>query len=83
MKLKRYDIIPAILFIYLCVMVWLGYPDYVSGATSPALYFGGTAFTVLVIVLLRINLKKRAKYRKERLEDIRKRKEEIKTKNEE
>lgn len=72
MKIKRYDVVPAILFVYLCVMVWLGYPDYVAGATPAWFYFGGTAFTILVIVLLRINLKKRAEYRKRRLEDIKK-----------
>lgn len=69
-KIRRYDLVPAILFIYLAVMVWLGYPDYVAGATPAWLYFGGTAFTILVILLLRFNLKKRAQYRKERLEDI-------------
>ena len=70
MKIKRYDIVPAVLFVYLAVMVYLGYPDYVAGATSPWLYFGGTAFTIIVIILLRINLKKRAAYRKARQEDI-------------
>lgn len=70
MKIKRYDLVPAVLLIYLGVMVYLGYPDYLAGATSPWLYFGGTAFTILVIVLLRFNLKKRAQYRKERQEDI-------------
>lgn len=70
MKIKRYDLVPAVLLIYLGVMVYLGYPDYVAGVTSPWLYFGGTAFTILVIVLLRFNLKKRAQYRKERQEDI-------------
>lgn len=70
MKIKRYDLVPAVLLIYLGVMVYLGYPDYIAGATSPWLYFGGTAFTILVIVLLRFNLKKRAQYRKERQEDI-------------
>lgn len=70
MKIKKYDIVPAILFVYLAVMVYLGYPDYVAGATSPWLYFGGTAFTILVIVLLRLNMKKRAQYRKARMDDI-------------
>lgn len=76
-KLKRYDVVPAVLFVYLCVMVWLGYPDYVAGATSPALYFGGTAFTLAVIILLRYNLKQRTRYREARKKDI----EEAKTKN--
>lgn len=72
MKFKRYDMVPAILFIYLGVMVYLGYPDYVAGATPAWLYFGGTAFTIGVIILLRINLKKRAQYRKERQQDLEK-----------
>ena len=70
MKLKKYNVIPAVLLVYLAVMVWLGYPDYVAGATSPALYFGGTAFTLLVIVLLRFNLKKREQYRRQRMNDM-------------
>ena len=70
MKFKRYDLVPTILLIYLGVMVYLGYPDYVAGATSPWLYFGGTVFTLVVIWFLRINLKKREQYRKRRREDI-------------
>lgn len=70
MKLKRYDIVPLVLLVYLGVMVYLGYPDYVAGATPAWLYFGGTAFTLLVIFFLRINLKKRAQYRKQRQEDM-------------
>ena len=50
-------IIPAILFVYLIVMVVLGWDSYVSGATSPLLYFGGTAVCILCIVLLHFNLK--------------------------
>lgn len=69
MKIKRYDLVPIILFVYLCVMVYLGYPDYVAGATPAWLYFGGTAFTILVIILLRFNLKKRTEYRKRRQEE--------------
>ncbi len=70
MKLKRYNVVPLILLIYLGVMVWLGYPDYVAGATSPLLYFGGTAFTLIVIVLLRFNLKKRVELRRMRQQQM-------------
>ena len=70
MKIKKYDLVPALLLVYLAVMVVLGYPDYVAGATSPWLYFGGTAFTVVVIILLRFNLKKRTRLRNERMRDI-------------
>ncbi len=61
----RAIIIPAILFIYLAVMVVLGWPSYASGATSGLLYFGGTALCLLCIVLLHFNLKRTAKRRKE------------------
>lgn len=57
-------IIPAILFVYLIVMVVLGWDSYVSGATSPLLYFGGTAVCILCIVLLHFNLKRSARRRK-------------------
>ena len=70
MKLKRSTVIPVILLIYLAVMVVLGWPDYVRGATSPALYFGGTALTIGVIILLHFNLKKREEYRKRRQDDM-------------
>lgn len=66
MKFKRYNFVPLVLLVYLAVMVYLGYPGYVSGATSPALYFGGTAFTLVVIILLRFNLKKRIELRRRR-----------------
>ena len=61
----RAIIIPAILFIYLTVMVVLGWPSYTSGATSGLLYFGGTALCLLCIVLLHFNLKRTAKRRKQ------------------
>ena len=61
----RAIIIPAILFIYLTVMVVIVWPSYTSGATSGLLYFGGTALCLLCIVLLHFNLKRTAKRRKE------------------
>ncbi|MBD5226142.1 MAG: hypothetical protein HDS68_09330 [Bacteroidales bacterium] len=60
----RAIIIPAILLIYLIVMVVLGWPSYQSGATSALLYFGGTAICLLCIVLLHFNLKRTAARRK-------------------
>lgn len=56
-------IIPAILLVYLVVMVVLGWPSYLSGATSPLLYFGGTALCLGCIVLLHFHLKKMARRR--------------------
>lgn len=69
-RLKKSTILPVCLLIYLGVFVYLGWPGYVSGQTSAGLYFGGTAFTILVIVLLHFNLKKREKLRRERKDDI-------------
>lgn len=66
MKLRRPIVIPAVLLIYLAVMVVLGWPDYVRGATSPQLYFGGTALTLAVIVLLHFTLKKQEALRERR-----------------
>lgn len=60
MMTKRAIFIPAILLIYLVVMVVLGWPSYLSGATSPILYFGGTALCVGCIVALHFHLKARA-----------------------
>lgn len=66
MKLKKYNIIPLLLVVYLGVMIFLGYPDFKAARTSSWLYIGGSIFTLLVIVLLRFNLKKRDKLREER-----------------
>lgn len=59
----RSIIIPAVLLVYLIVMVVLGWPSYKAGSTSPLLYFGGTALCLICIILLHFNLK-RAKRRK-------------------
>jgi hypothetical protein len=57
-------IIPALLLIYLIVMMVLGWPSYCQGQTSPTLYFGGSALCVACIVLLHFHLKRTAKRRK-------------------
>ena len=59
-------IIPAILAIYLVVMVVLGYDSYLSGATSPMLYFGGTVLVAVCIILLHFHLKKREATKKDK-----------------
>lgn len=51
-------IIPAILAIYLAVMVVMGWDSYQAGMTSGVLYFGGTAITILCIILLHFHLKR-------------------------
>lgn len=71
MKLKRSTVLPVILTVYLAVMAGIGYPEYAAGRTSPLMYFGIIAITLAVIVLLHFNLKRRERYRRERLDDIR------------
>lgn len=73
MRVKRYNLIPAALLVYLGVMSYIGYPAYRSGRFSAAYYFGTIAFTVAVIVVLRIFLRKRDRYRSQREQDMRKR----------
>lgn len=51
-------IIPALLAAYLGLMLVLGWDGYRCGATSPWLYFGGTAVTVLCIILLHFHLRR-------------------------
>ena len=51
-------IIPALLLINLIVMVILGWPEYRAGATSGFLYFGGTALTLVCILLLYCRLRR-------------------------
>ena len=70
MKLKRSTIIPAVLAIYLAIMAAIGYPAYASGETSALYYFGIIVITIIILILLHFNLKKRERLRKERLEDI-------------
>lgn len=52
-------VIPAILAIYLVVMVVMGWDSYLSGATSPILYFGGTVVVAICIILLHFHLRRR------------------------
>lgn len=66
--MKRSTIIPLILGIYLAVMASIGWPDYQAGRTSALFYFGVIAITVVVLILLHFNLKRREKLRRERLE---------------
>lgn len=72
MKIKRYNLIPSLLFVYLCVMSYIGYPSYRSGRFSAAYYFGSIALTICILVLLRYFLKKKEDYRRRRQEDIEK-----------
>lgn len=69
-KLKRSTVIPVVLAIYLAVMAYIGYPEYASGNMSALYYFGVIAATVVILVLLHFNLKRRERLRRERIEDI-------------
>lgn len=64
--MKRAVILPAIMLIYLIVMVVKGWPLYCAGETSPLLYFGGTALCVVCIIFLHFNLKRAARRHKEK-----------------
>jgi Ca2+/H+ antiporter len=56
--MKKSTIIPILLFIYLCVMAYIGYPAYQRGQTSALQYFGVTAVTIVVIILIHFSLKR-------------------------
>ena len=58
-------VIPVVLFIYLVVMMVMGWPSYCEGLTSPMLYFGGSALCLCCIVLLHFHLKRTARRRKQ------------------
>lgn len=67
MKLKRSTLIPLFLLLYLAVMSVFGWRQYQSGALSATEFFGIIAITLVVIVLLHFNLKRRERLRQERL----------------
>lgn len=70
--MKRSTIIPVVLGLYLAVMASIGWGDYAAGRTSATFYWGVIAVTLVVLVLLHLNLKRRERYRRERLDDINK-----------
>lgn len=70
MKLRRSTVLPACLAIYLAVMAVIGYDGYAGGQTSPLMYFGTIAVTIVIIVLLHFNLRRRERLRRERENDI-------------
>lgn len=59
-----------VLAIYLAVMAAIGYPAYLDGRTSALQYFGVIGLTILIIILLHFNLKRRERLRRERIDDI-------------
>ncbi|MBO4978174.1 MAG: hypothetical protein J6C67_05595 [Muribaculaceae bacterium] len=72
MKLRRSTVLPLCLAAYLAVMAYIGYDGYDGGETSAAMYFGTIAVTIVIIVLLHFNLKRREQLRRERENDLKK-----------
>lgn len=70
MKIKRSTLVPVILAAYLAAMAAIGWKDYQCGRTSALMYFGVIAITLVLIVLLHFNLKRREQLRREREEDL-------------
>lgn len=70
MKAKRSIIIPLVLLVYLAVMATIGWDEYAAGRSSALYYFGTIAVTLIIIVLLHFNLRRRERLRRERLDDI-------------
>lgn len=68
MKIKRYNLIPALLLIYLGVMAYMGRGMLTDGRQLE--FFGITGVTLVCIFLLRIMLRKRDAYRNRRNRDI-------------
>lgn len=66
MKIRRSTLIPILLLIYLTVMASIGWKQYALGAVTATYYFGIIAATLVVIVMLHFNLRKREKLRDER-----------------
>lgn len=63
MKIKRSNLIPAVLLVYLGVMSYIGYPEFQQG--HYLYYFGVIGVTLFIIAILRVFLKKRERYHAE------------------
>lgn len=66
--MKRSTFVPLILTIYLAVMSYIGRGEFQQG--NYLYYFGIIGVTLVVIVLLHFNLKKRERLRRERERDL-------------
>lgn len=67
--MKRYNLIPLALAAYLGLMAWLGYPHWVVGEYSSLRYFGIIALSLVLIYLVRLNLLKRDRRRRQTRDD--------------
>lgn len=70
MKVKRSTVIPLLLAIYLAVMAYIGYPEYAAGRSSALYYFGTIGVTIVILILLHFNLRRRERLRAEREKDM-------------
>lgn len=70
MKIKRSTLIPLILLAYLAVMSVFGWKQYAAGQMSATYFFGVIAITLVVIILLHFNLKRRERLKAEREADL-------------
>lgn len=68
MKIRRSTAIPTALFVYLCIMAYIGLPELHAGNTL--YYFSIIGITLACIVALHFAMKKREKLARERREDI-------------
>ena len=67
--MKKYNLIPLLLLIYLGVMCYIGYPEYAAGYYSPLRYFGVIAISLACIAGARYTLKKRYEQRQQHRDD--------------
>lgn len=69
MKIKRYNLIPALLLVYLAVMAYMGRGMLTDGRQLE--FFSITGVTLICIFLLRIMLRKRDAHRQRHKRDLR------------
>jgi len=69
MKLPRHIVVPVCIFVYFCIMAYIG-RDIITVHHNYLLYFGTVAIELVVLVALFFFLKKRDKLRRERLQDM-------------
>ena len=70
-RVPRSTLIPLLLLIYLAVMAYIGWGTYAKGESSALYYFGTIGVTLVIIVILHFNLKRREALRRKRLEEYR------------
>lgn len=58
-RIPRSTLVPLLLLVYLAVMSYIGWGNYAKGETSALYYFGTIGVTMVIILLLHFNLKRR------------------------